>query len=336
MTGWWGDVNARARGVGTRLPSGSQLQALAREASVPGLARGLAALGVAVGPPAATAAALDAGVRAWAAMRLTLLHRRMGPSRSRAARVILEEADRRAVRALLRGAVEGAPAPSRLTGVVPSLRLPPRRLDALARCDSVDELADRLVRIDHPAAAALRAAPSGTVPDLFRMELALDRTYAARALEGARRGGDLLAYVREEIDLRNAWSILAVAGGPDAGAASALHLAGGARISAARFRALCAADPEEARDGLAADFRDGPLAGLFRDTGNGVALERRALAARIRGWERRARSAPLGPAPFLAFALRLAAVTQDMCSLVWGCALGAPSDRRLPALERTA
>ena len=46
------------------------------------------------------------------------------------------------------------------------------------------------------------------VPDLFRLEAALDRAYARRALEGPGRGGDLLAFVREEIDLRNAWSIL--------------------------------------------------------------------------------------------------------------------------------
>jgi len=337
VSGWWGDVNARARGLGTGLPSAADLTVLARERSVPGLARNLAARGVGVGArPAATAAELDTEVRRWAAGHLALLRRRMGHRRSLAARVILDDADRRAVRALLRGAAEGAPAAVRLTGVIPSPRLPLPRLEELARCDSIEDLGDRLERLGHPAAAPLHAAPGGMVPDLFRLEAALDRAYARRALEGPGRGGDLLAFVREEIDLRNAWSILTLSGTAGAGDTDGLHLEGGERISPARFRDLCGTDPERARRALTGTFAGGPLSGLFRETASTATLERRALELRVIAWTRRGRALPLGPAPLLAFALRLAASTYDLCSLVWGCALDAPPDRRLPALREVA
>jgi vacuolar-type H+-ATPase subunit C/Vma6 len=174
------------------------------------------------------------------------------------------------------------------------------------------------------------------VPDLFRLEAALDRAYARRALAGVRRGGDLLAFVREEIDLRNAWSILALSGAPGAGDTEGLHLEGGERISLARFRDLCGTDPERVRSALAGTFGGGSLSRLFRETASTAALERRAVELRAIAWTRRGRALPLGPAPFLAFALRLAASTHDLGSLVWGCALEAPPDRRLPALREVA
>ncbi|MDP2529026.1 MAG: V-type ATPase subunit [Candidatus Palauibacterales bacterium] len=337
MSGWWGDVNARARGLGAGLPSAVDLAALARERSVPGLARNLAAHGVGAGArPAATAAELDTEVRRWAAGHLALLRRRMGHRRSLAARVVLDDTDRRAVRALLRGAAEGAPAAVRLAGVIPSVHLPLPRLEELARCDSIEQLGDRLERLGHPAAAPLRAAPGGTVPDLFRLEAALDRAYARRALAGSRRGGDLLAFVREEIDLRNAWSILALSGAPGARDTDGLHLEGGERISPARFLDLCGTDPERVRSALSGTFGGGPLSDLFRETVSTAALERRSLELRAVAWTRRGRARPLGPAPFLAFALRLAASIHDLGLLVWGCALDAPPDRRLPTLHEVA
>lgn len=336
MNGWWGDVNARARGLAGALPTGADLQALAREPSVPALGRALAAHGVGRERPPATAAELDAAVRRWAGGRLSLLGRRMGPRRARAARILLDDADRRAVRALLRGAAEGAPAPARLSGLAPTHRLPLARLESLAGCDSIEALAEGLERLGHPAAAPLRAGPAGTIPDLFALEGALDRTYARRALEGAGRHGDLAAFVREEIDLRNAWSLLVLSGVAEVDDVDRVYVAGGTRIPAARFRELCGTEAERVRASLATLFGPGPLSDLFRDADATAAIERRALGLRMTAWARRARAAPLGPAPFLVFGLRLAAVTHDLCALAWGCALDVPAGRRLPELRRPA
>jgi hypothetical protein len=76
---------------------------------------------------------------------------------------------------------------------------------------------------------------------------------------------------------------------------------------------------------LAAAFAGTPLAVPFeRHGGDPARLEDAVLRARIGELVRAARAAPLGPAPLLAYALRLRAQTIDLRRLVWGVALASP------------
>jgi hypothetical protein len=287
MSAWWGDVNARARGLGTHLPPAGELRALARAGSVPELWRSLGARGVVLqGSPAASAAEMDVGIR------------------------------------------RGAP-PLRLAGVVPTARLPGRRLAELARCATVAQLAEGLARLEHPAAAVLAAERAGSVPDLFRLEAGLDRSYGARALDGARRDPTLLRFVREQLDLQNAGSVLVLAGKASDAAPDETFLPGGERLGLEAFRRAARGDRDRARSRLREAFTGSPFADLFSGTATAGSFERRTLVLRIADWARRSVAEPLGPAPFLLFALRLRLCTRDLSLLTWGCALGAPPSSRL-------
>lgn len=334
-SGWWGDVNARAAGLRSALPSAADLHSLAGRRSPAELGEGLRGLGVELPDgPAATAGGLDRSVRVWAAGRLELLRRRMGPRRERLARVVLETADRRAVRALVRGAVEAAPPGARLSGLLPSTLLPWSALERLARCDSLQELGGELARLGHPAARPVAAA-AATVPDLFALETSLDRMWGARVSEVTRGRDDLGLFVREETDLRNAWTAVALAGGTEV-PLDELLLEHGERLTPERLGQLEDAEPARVPGILARLLVGSALEGLFEADARGVGLERRALALRGAAWTRRARARPLGPAPFLAFALRLEACTLDLCGLAWACALDVPAGARAGALPEVA
>lgn len=333
---WWGDVNARASGLLSALPSAADLHSLAGSRSPAELGEGLRALGVELpGGPAATAGELDRAVRAWAWCRLELLRRRMGPRRERLARVVFEAADRRAIRILVRGTVEGAPPAIRLSGLLPSPLLAPAALDRLARCSSLQELGRELERLGHPAAPTVVAAAAATVPDVFALEASLDRTLARRAAEAVRGRGDLDEFVREEIDLRNAWTAVTLAGTGETGLAGLL-LEDGERVTPGRLGEIGGSEPARVRALLARLLAGSALQGLFDADARGTGLERRALGLRLDAWSRRARARPLGPAPFLAFSLRLEACTLDLCGLAWACALDVPVTARAAALSEVA
>ncbi len=339
MSAWWGDVNARARGLATRLPAAADLRALAESRSLPELGRGLAARGIELTGMPVTAGEMDASLRRWVGNQLRPLRRRLGHRRSEAARIVVEDEDRRAARRLVRGAVEGAPAATRLAGLVPSPLLPARALERLARSSSLAELGDRLTRLGHPAREAIVRASGVPVPDLFRLEAELDRVWADRALAGVRRGGDLLDFVRESLDLMNAGTVLVLAGTRLPLPTADLFLTGGRSLTRTQFEAALAGEAEESRRTLRRAFADGPLEAAFegdggtRETGE---LERRVLGLRSAAWGRRALTAPIGPAPFLAYALRLRACAMDLSRLVWGCALRAPPARRVAGAGRTS
>jgi len=325
----WDDLNARARGLGTHLLSRLQLEGLAREPDLPSLGDALRRFGIATGESEATATPedLELGIRRWAAASLRTLARWAGP-RASALPTVFEDEDRRSLRAILRGAVHGAPAARRLAGLVPTPALPERALQELARATTASAVATLLAAWRHPYAAALAPAIGTTQPDLFALELSLARAFADRVVRAARRAGDagLLWFARETIDLENALSaVVLTVEGKDV-VPKDVFLSGGARVSIGAFEeAIALGEPGAAGARLAAALGDVPIATVLRQAARDPAsLEDDLLRARLDGLARRVRQAPLGALPVLWFGLRLRAQVVDLRRIVWAMTLGAP------------
>jgi len=323
----WEDVNARARGLSTHLLSAAEMQLVSRAPDIPTLAAELRRLGFplsgeGVPPPAE----LELAVRRWAAASLATLARWAG-GRTTALAIIYEDEDRKSLRALLRAALCRAPADARLSGLIPTPTLPERALEELARQVSVAAVVALLQVWNNPYGAALAALARSAEPDLFAIDLALHRTFAARALSAARRGGpELLAFVRESLDLANAvTAVLLAAAGRDV-VSKEVFLPGGIRVSIVTFEeAAAAGGPGVAGVRLARAFAPSPLAAAFRDlAADPDRLEDELLRLRVHELQQRGRLSPLGPAPVLWFALRLRACVIDLQRIIWGAALAAP------------
>ena len=329
----WDDLNARARGLSTHLLGPQALAGLAQAPDLATLGRRLAELGIdtAADP---SPAGMELAVRRVAARQARILGRWLG-ERSELLRVILEDEDRRSVRALLRGAVAGAPAPARLSGLLPTPGLPERMLEELARAVRPRDVAGLLTVWGHPFGSPLLGPLASDQPDLFEAEHALDRAFAARAVAGAAHGGRALrAYVADLIDFANVAAALALAGDAAERPAAELYLPGGANLAPGPFTAAAqAGDTTEAVEILAAAFPEPRATLLRRHAGDLALLERELLADRIGMLGRQAREDPLGPAPVLRYFLRLRAQLVAVRVAIWGAALGAPPavrSRRLP------
>jgi len=322
----WEDLNARARGLGTHLLTRSQLDTLARAPDVATLGAELRRLGYPVAEEDVSPVALDLALRRTAAARLRILGWWCGP-RAAVLAVLFEDEDRRSLRAVLRGAVQGIVPEARLAGLVPTPALPERALQELALQDNPGAVAALLVAWRNPYGSVLLPDAAAAQPDLFRLELLLNRAYAARALRASRKvGGLLTAYVRDVIDLENAYTALVLAAeGKDITPKDAF-LAGGARVTIAAFvLAAAARGPGLAGRELTAAFGRTPLARAFERYGDdAVTLEATVLRIRIGELVRATRTDPLGPALVLAYTLRLRAEALDLRRIIWGVALGAP------------
>jgi len=327
MSPRWDDVNARARGLSTHLLGRAQLAALSTAPDLPALAARLRDIGLTVPETAEpTAAELELAVRRRAAAALAILGH-WTARRPELVAVLFDEEDRRSVRALLRGAVERAPAELRIAGLVPTPALPERALEELARAPTPAAVAALLIAWQHPYGPPLAARARSPQPDLYALELSLGRAAAARLTAVARRvGGLLAAFIHETIDLENALGAVALASVPTEVAARDAFLAGGRALSLAAFeRSVATRDPALAADAVAKAFGGGAVAAaLRRHRDELAALADAVLRIRIAALEQLARLAPLGPAPLLAFALSLRAQTVDLHRVIWGVALGAP------------
>lgn len=323
----WDEVNARARGLGTHLLSAAELQLLSRSGDFATLANELRRLGFplsAEGVPAPEA--VELAVRRWASAALRTLARWAG-RRTSALAVIYEDEDRKSLRAILRGAVRGAAADARLSGLIPTPALPERALEELARQASVAAAVTLLQLWGSPYGPALAAVAGTAQPDPFALDLALDRTFAARALSAAQPAGrELLGFVRETVDVANAITALVLASAGRDFTPKEAFLPGGDRVSIVAFEeAAAAGGPAAAGVRLAREFAPAPLAVAFRDlAADPGALEDEVLRIRVRALSQRVRQEPLGPAPALWFALRLRAQVIDLQRIVWGAALQAP------------
>jgi vacuolar-type H+-ATPase subunit C/Vma6 len=315
---------ARARGLAARLVPRERLHELLHLPGSGALAHELSGLGYPVDTapeaPESLEAAIDRAISRGAARRLQVLSRWLG-SRPEFSAVLFLEEERRALRALLRGTAWDSAREARRAHAVPTPLLPERRLDALAACPGPAEQIATLARWGHPCAAALAAAHRRHGVDPFALDVAASRALVERA-RSASRGADaqMRAWIGEEIDLENAWTLLLLGGSSDPAPAHEAFLPGGAQLGRARFERLAGErDDGERRAGLAKVFLAGALGRVFDDPAvPGSALETRALRARLAALRRAARLAPLGWAPILAFATALRAEVADLRRIHWG------------------
>jgi vacuolar-type H+-ATPase subunit C/Vma6 len=318
----WEDLDARAHGLASRLLGRAALEGLAAAGDAPALARALRQpdyLGGAV-PERASAADLDRATRRTAAARLRLLYHRAGP-RVGTLVVIFEDEDRRSLRALLRGAVAGVASEQRLSGLAPTPALPERALGLLAGLSAPGQVAAALVAWGNPYGPVLLPEAVGPRPDPYRMERALSQTFFRRARDGARRGGHVLVdHVATLIDVENVFAALSRADEGSTDADPDAFVEGGRYLTRDVLRAALAAG-KGAVELLRSALRRTPLAAVPGGEGEGPGIEGRALRVLIRQAVRRAREAPLGPAPLLAYTLKLRAELMDLRSIIWGGAL---------------
>lgn len=321
----WGDLNARARGLARHLAGPGVLRQLADVPDLAGFVRIARSAGL-LAPDAGAQSVLEVelALRRAAARRFRLLLRWAG-DRSPVIGIVVEDEDRRSVRAILRGAAAGAASEARLAGLVPTPSLPERLLEDLAARPAPAGVAALLSAWGHPFGPAALAAARVEHPDLFRFELAVDRAFATRAVAGARRGGSVLRdFVADTIDDINLKAALVLAAGESEEPPATAFLAGGRRLTRERFLEAVAAGAD-AGARLAAAFAPADVAALLRrHAGDAVALERGLLALRIRRLHQRARTDPLSAAPLLTYLLRLRAEQENLRLLLWGAALGAP------------
>ena len=324
----WGDALARARGLGGRLPSSARLAEVLSAGDEAELGRRLAGVhqDFAAANGARSARDLERVVTRVAAGQLALLHRWLG-SRAPALGLVMEDEERRSLRALLRAST--APAASQPPSLIPTPRLGESLLRELAGARSPLALVNELARQGHPWAEELRSAASGDPPDQFELELALDRAFTRRARREARSGGR--AFVRHAqrlIDASNGLTVVALAGRGGA-APRASFLRGGRAFSAAAFdAALRAHDREAATQAVARSLGRGPLARAFGES-ELTDLERRVLGALIEASEYEFLLDPLSPVGLLRHALRLRALVVDVRRRAWELAL-------TPAMEGAA
>lgn len=326
MRARWEALATRARGLVTHLLTRADLAALTAATDLSALADALRARGFPLAEGTATADGLELAVRRSAGARLRLLARWAGV-RNPLLAVILDDEDRRSIRALVRGAVQGAVAEMRLTGLVPTPTLPERALTELAGQPTPRAVAALLTAWGHAFGPALLRVTQTTQPDLLEIEQALNRSFADHALRGARAAGSsvLLDFVRETIDLENASAALVLAGADRDNSAKGAFVTGGRTLSLAAFLEAIAEGAGAPRR-LAAAFHGSELAAAFERWGADPArIEEQLLMRRCAHLRALARRDPAGPASVLEFALRLRADVLELQRVIWGMALGAPA-----------
>jgi len=325
----WGDLDARARGLSSRLLDRAALLALARAAGLPALRAALpAGLRPAERAEDPTPIDLERAARAHAARQLALLSR-WADRRRHVLAVIFEEEDLRSARALVRGAAGSLPPARRLAGLLPTTSTPEPALADAAEAPTPQAALERLAAWGRPDAEAAARAAGGIAHDLFHVESLLARGFARRIEKAARRGGRALrAAAAQAVDLENAWTALFAHGFASDVSAADLFLDGGGALDRERYlRAAGAQDPTDRRRIVAGAFAGGPLAEPFGDLATPwTKLERAVLRARIDEQRRARHLDPLGPAPLLEFALRLRGQLRDLQTVVWGVTLDASPD----------
>lgn len=322
----WEDLATRARGLGTHLLDRSAIASLGASESVEALGAALRGHGYPVPEDGVTADALELAVRRQAGSRLSVLARWAG-NRSVLLAVLFEDEDRRSIRAIVRGAVQGASADLRLAGLIPTPALPERALRELAVQPSSGAVAVLLTAWGNAYGTALLREAKAAQPDLLAIESGLTVTFAQRALAGARGTGSGLVvdYVRDTIDLENATVALMLAGGEADLPGKTAFVEGGRRLRLATFLdAIAAGDIAAAGRCLAKAFRPTPLAAAFERAGDASSIEEQLLRGRIAMIREAERRDPAGPASVLGFALRVRVEVFDVRRVIWGVELGAP------------
>lgn len=324
---------SRARGLGRHLVARTTLEALAEADDLPAFARDLSRLGAAIDPigEVPDVFEIDRAVGRTAARYFRTL-RRWQERTPGALDVFAADQDRRSVRALLRGAAQGAPSAARSRGLIPTPLLPQRALTELARQASPAAVVGQLVLLGHPHATRLLPLVQETRPDLFALDVALLQGFAASASVAASAGDRTLReFVREHIDVGNAQTALLFAVGPRDVAAAHSFVEGGRWLPRSGFASAAGAvSPQAALTTLTTVLAKSPLASSLPVVAGDVAhLDRAFFLASLDRLSRAARVEPVSTAPLLRVLLRIEAQSRDLRTLAWGTVLGAP-----PALRK--
>ncbi len=334
----WGPLVTRARGLSGRLLTPATLHALAlsadRRAFSDALER-MAYVAFAPNAPPPDERAVEAAVRRVASRRLAALARWSRDDDDLLV-PLLEDEDRRSIRALVRGAVAGVAPELRTAGLVPTPALPARALAELALLGDISSIAGVLLALRHPFARALAAEAHLDRPDLFSIEQAVMRAWAARALCAARRGDAALRlYVQRNIDLQNLWAARLLAEQRSDATAHALFVSGGALVHLEDLQHAAASHrPESLARRMLARVAHTPLHPALVATTR--AADDAALSALIAEFLRRSRREPLGMAPVIGYVLRLRAEHRALLRILWQISLGVPPALRVRDLEEAA
>jgi vacuolar-type H+-ATPase subunit C/Vma6 len=324
----WEDLAARARGLSGRLLPPEERRRLAASSDLPALAAAMEEAGFLVGPTApgrVSPSLLERAVRRRATESLALLARR-AEERAGLLSVIFEDEDRRSLRVLLRGALQGAGLEERLGALLATPGLPERVLQELARVESPAQLVGLLVLWRSPYGPPLVDEARRPHPDPFRLEAVLRTTFFSRVRRFTTDAA-VRRYVTELADLENIRTLLLLVSQPREDRPEQWFLPGGRMLEGRLFRRLARESEEAAQavEGLAERFAStawGPV--LTRHASDPAGLEEALLSAHVRILRRRAREEPLGPVPVLLYALQLRAEALDLRRVIWGVALGVP------------
>jgi V/A-type H+-transporting ATPase subunit C len=238
----------------------------------------------------------------------------------------LEEAT--AVKAVLRGVARRTPVDDVLAAAPATPALPEETLRAAAAALTVEEAVSILADAGSALAEPLRRElPIGAERGILPVEIAADRAAFDQARRACRRRGEdgalLKRHLEDRVDVRNAETLLALAGAPPA---SDAFVTGGRRLPEPAFRRLAAAGAAAMRSGLAQLF---PGAGAAAPWAADRALER-ALILPLR---RAARGLPLSIAVPLAYLAERRAEVRRVALVLRGAALELPADEILDLAE---
>lgn len=323
---------ARARGLATRLIARHALESLA-EADDPGafaraLARQDAAMHAIGDPP--DVFAVQRAIEQNAHRHVETL-RRWQRRRPGVLDVVDAQQDRRSLRALLRGAAQGAAPDARLDGLMPTPSLPRRILAALARLGTPAAVVGMLSERGHPDASRLLPLVRSATTNLLAVDIALLRGFADRARAASASGDEPLRdFVSGTIDAGNAQTAIVLAGEPRDLEPAEVFVDGGRSLSRGAFIAAAESDSRErALARLRTAARGSPMtAWLPAVAADLIHLDRLFAVAAMRRLTRAARVEPLGSAPVLQVLLRIDAQSRDLRALAWGAQFGTPAPLR--------
>ena len=328
----WGDLVARARGLSTHLLSATQLAQLADCADLAtfaALAAEYGAIEPLADPRVAEPHALELAARRRATQRFALIVH-WARERMTALTPLLDDEDRRAVRALARGAVGGIPGPERMAGLVPTPLLPVRALEELSRAGDLATIGALLIAWRHPFGAVVSEEGTRQTVDLFRFEVALARAAAQRARACAGTADSAMRhYVQRTIDLENLSAALVLAGHHTDASPASVFISGGALVTLDDLTfAVDTASPDAIAQRLATRVRGAPpLLAALRPGAR--TADDAALSAMIGEFRRRSLREPLGLAAVIAFWLRQRAELRALQQITWRITMGVP--RKPPA-----
>jgi V/A-type H+-transporting ATPase subunit C len=243
--------------------------------------------------------------------------------------------DRHSLRALLRGAAEGAVPSARLRGLLSTATLPQPALARLSHAASPAEVLRELESLSHPDVPRLRVLVTASQTDLFAVDVALLAGLAERATRAA-RAADRHArdFVHALIDVGNVQNALLLAAGSGDVTPADVYVGGGRWLAESAFIAAAAAHQREhALTVLAAALAASPLRATLPAVASDVAaLERAFLVEMLVHCARAARLEPLSTAPLLRVLLLIEAQGRDLRALAWGAEMRTPPTLRAQQL----